>query len=108
MRKWIGEGPDIPLDRVQDMYWWRWGQLKPHTHNHYTVCTCVCVCVCTLGVTARDSAGEAHLEDGVHGAREWSVMGVQSHAEDVQPPLVDVLQVLFERRVRLGSVKNRP
>lgn len=53
------------------------------------VCALVCVFACGSASVGAD------LEDGVHGACEWPVVGVQSHAEDVQPPLVDVLQVLL-------------
>lgn len=34
------------------------------------------------------------LEDGVHDACEWSVMGMLGHSEDIQAPFVDVLQIL--------------
>lgn len=34
------------------------------------------------------------LEDGVHGAGERALMRMIGNSEDVQPPLVDVLQVL--------------
>ena len=38
-----------------------------------------------------------HLEDGVHDAGERAVVGVLRHPEDVQTPLVGVLQVLQVR-----------
>lgn len=41
---------------------------------------------------------QTDLEDGVHDAGERPVVGELSHSEDVDAPLVDALQLLFQVR----------
>ena len=47
----------------------------------------------TRGGTLKIEKG-TDLKDGVHDARERSVVGMFGHYEDIQSPFVDVLQVL--------------